>query len=51
MKKFPVARMETIRLLISIAAQAGWRIHQMDVKSFSTGFLKEEVYIEDGIQG
>ena len=43
----PVARLETIRLLISLSAQNGWRIYQMDVKSaFLNGFLKEEVYIE-----
>ena len=29
----PVARMETIRLLISVAAHEGWQMHQMDVKS------------------
>ncbi|KAJ3705098.1 hypothetical protein LUZ61_008803 [Rhynchospora tenuis] len=43
----PVARMETIRLLISLAAQAKWKIHQMDVKSaFLNGELEEEVYVE-----
>jgi len=42
----PVTRMETIRLLISIAAQNKWPIFQMDVKSaFLNGVLKEEVYI------
>ena len=29
----PVARLETIRLIISLAAQNKWRIFQMDVKS------------------
>jgi Reverse transcriptase (RNA-dependent DNA polymerase) len=29
----PVARIKTIRLLISLAAQSKWRIYQMDVKS------------------
>ncbi|KAL0293887.1 UNVERIFIED_CONTAM: Retrovirus-related Pol polyprotein from transposon TNT 1-94 [Sesamum radiatum] len=29
----PVARLETIRLLIALAAQNRWPIHQMDVKS------------------
>ena len=44
----PVARMETIRLLISIAAKEGWLIHQMDVKSaFLNGILRNEVYIEE----
>ena len=43
----PVARMETIRLLISQAAQFGWPIYQMDVKSaFLNGVLEEEVYVE-----
>jgi Reverse transcriptase (RNA-dependent DNA polymerase) len=39
--------METIRLLIALAAQSKWRIYQMDVKStFLNGVLEEEVYIE-----
>ncbi|RDX99339.1 hypothetical protein CR513_17616, partial [Mucuna pruriens] len=43
----PIARMETIRLLISIAAQMGWRIFQLDVKSaFLNGYLEEIVYVE-----
>ncbi|KAH9667537.1 hypothetical protein KPL70_021079 [Citrus sinensis] len=43
----PVARLETIRLIISLAAQNKWKIFQMDVKSaFLNGFLDEEVYIE-----
>lgn len=42
-----VARLETIRLIISLAAQNKWKIFQMDVKSaFLNGFLEEEVYIE-----
>ncbi|KAH9697084.1 hypothetical protein KPL71_023464 [Citrus sinensis] len=43
----PVAILETIRLITSLAAQNKWRIFQMDVKSaFLNGFLEEEVYIE-----
>src|SRR5208337_2058108 len=43
----PVARMETIRCFISHAAQVGWPINQMDVKSaFLNGVLEEEVYLE-----
>ena len=43
---FPVARLDTIRLLIAIVAQKGWRVYQLDVKSaFLNGFL-EEVYVE-----
>ena len=43
----PVARLETIRMIIAIAAQYRWKIHQMDVKSaFLNGLLEEEVYVE-----
>ena len=43
----PVARLETVRLLISLAAQMKWKILQMDVKSaFLNGVLEEEVYIQ-----
>lgn len=43
----PVARMDTIRLLIAQGAQQRWPIHQMDVKSaFLNGTLEEEVYVE-----
>lgn len=42
----PVARMETVRLLIALAANKGWQIHHMDVKSaFLNGDLEEEVYV------
>ncbi|KAD5803068.1 hypothetical protein E3N88_14428 [Mikania micrantha] len=43
----PVARFETIRLLIAIAAQMRWKIHQLDVKSaFLNGELTEEIYVD-----
>jgi Reverse transcriptase (RNA-dependent DNA polymerase) len=43
----PVAQMETIRLLISVAAQHEWSIYQMDMKSaFLNGVLEEEIYVE-----
>lgn len=43
----PVARMETIRMVISLAAQKGWKIFQLDVKSaFLHGELSEEVFID-----
>jgi hypothetical protein len=29
----PVARMESVRLLLAMAAQEGWRVHHMDIKS------------------
>lgn len=42
----PVARIETIRLLISLAASNGWEIHHLDVKTaFLNGDLCEEVYV------
>lgn len=43
----PVARMETIRFLVSFAAQKNWRIFQLDVKSaFLNGVLDNDVFIE-----
>lgn len=43
----PVARLDTIRLLLAIAAQIGWKVYQLYVKSaFLNGFLQEEIYVE-----
>ncbi|VVA38884.1 PREDICTED: Retrovirus-related Pol poly from, partial [Prunus dulcis] len=43
----PVARLDTIRTLIALAAQKEWNLFQLDVKSaFLNGILKEEVYVE-----
>lgn len=43
----PVARMESVRLLLALAAQEGWEVHHMDVKSaFLNGDLREEVYVK-----
>ena len=43
----PVARLDTIRLLIAIVAHRGWRVYQLDVKSaFLNDILKEELYVE-----
>ena len=43
----PVAKYTSIRTMISLAAQMGWEIHQMDVKTtFLNGVIEEEVYIE-----
>ena len=42
----PVARIETVRLIIGIAASRGWELHHLDVKTaFLHGDLKEEVYV------
>jgi len=43
----PVAKLDTIRIILSMAAQNGWFIFQMDVKSaFLHGELKEEIYVQ-----
>jgi hypothetical protein len=43
----PVARMESVRLLLAMAATKEWEVHHMDVKSaFLNGELIEEVYIK-----
>ncbi len=43
----PVARYSSIRTILSLSAQMGWHIHQMDVNTmFLNGVIKEEVYIE-----
>ncbi|WVZ83522.1 hypothetical protein U9M48_030663 [Paspalum notatum var. saurae] len=43
----PVARMTTIRVLLSLAVSYGLIIHQMDVKTaFLNGELQEEIYME-----
>lgn len=41
-----VARLETIRLLLALAAKEEWQVHHLDVKStFLNGILLEEVYV------
>jgi hypothetical protein len=43
----PVARLKSIRILLSIACHLGFKLYQMDVKSaFLNGVLQEEVYEE-----
>uniref|UniRef100_A0A8R7PX17 Reverse transcriptase Ty1/copia-type domain-containing protein n=1 Tax=Triticum urartu TaxID=4572 RepID=A0A8R7PX17_TRIUA len=42
-----VARLTTIRVLLSLAASHGILVHQMDVKTaFLNGELDEEIYME-----
>jgi hypothetical protein len=43
----PVARLESIRILLSIACHLGFKLYQIDIKSaFLNGILQEEVYVE-----
>jgi hypothetical protein len=42
----PVAKMTTVRTILSIAASNGWSLHQMDVKNaFLHGDLTEDIYM------
>lgn len=43
----PMARMESVRLLLALAAIKEWWVHHMDVKSaFLNGELQEEVFVQ-----
>lgn len=43
----PVARLDTIRVLIALATRKKWKIHQLDVKSaFLNKYLEEEIYMD-----
>ena len=43
----PVARLESIRILMSIACTINFKLYQMDVKcAFLNGYLNEEVFVE-----
>ena len=42
----PVARMESVRLLLALAVVKDWRIHHLDIKSaFLNGELAETVFV------
>ena len=42
----PVARVESVCLLVALAAQKGWQVHYIDIKSaFLNGELEEEAYV------
>jgi hypothetical protein len=43
----PVARLESIRILLTYVAHHSFKLFQMDIKSaFLNGPIKEEVYVE-----
>ena len=43
----PVARHDTIRLVVALAALQSWQIFQLNVKSaFLHGYLEEQVYVD-----
>ena len=43
----PIAPYTSIRSVISLVAEMGWKIHQMDVKTaFLHGMIEEEIYIK-----
>lgn len=43
----PVARLDTVRLVVSLVAKKQWQIYQLDVKSaFLHGKLSEDVFVE-----
>jgi hypothetical protein len=48
MKPFPpIAKMNSIHLVLALATSYKWEVHQMDVKStFLHGDLQEEIYME-----
>ena len=42
----PVARMESVHLLLALAVAKDWRVHQLDVKSaFLNGELAKTVFV------
>ena len=44
----PVEKMDSIRLVLAIAASKHWEVHHMDLKSdFFHGDLQEEIYINN----
>ena len=43
----PVARYDTIKLILAFASHSSWQIHQINVKSaLLNGLLAEEIYVE-----
>ncbi len=43
----PIAKMTTVRAIVTMAATKGWSLHKMDVKNvFLHAYLQEEMYME-----
>ena len=43
----PISRYSSIQTIISLTAEMGWCVHQMDVNTaFLNGVIEEELYIE-----
>ena len=43
----PVARLDTIRMLLALTAHKRWKVYHLDLKSvFLNGYLQEEIYVE-----
>lgn len=42
----PVARLESVRLMVALAAHKGWQVHHMDVKSAFLNSKLQEVYVQ-----
>jgi len=43
----PIAQLITIKMVLALAIQFGWKVHQMGVKSaFLNGDMQEEVYMK-----
>ena len=44
----PVARMNSIRILLALACHLKFKLYQMDIKTiFLNGFLKEDAYVAE----
>jgi hypothetical protein len=42
-----MAILDTVRLLMALAADKGWELHHLDVKSvFLNGDLRKDVYVQ-----